>query len=183
MKIQVLFVQGGGEGTHDEWDSKLVESLRRELGPQYDVRYPRMPGEADPKYAAWKAALEKEFTRLRHGAILVGHSVGGTILVNALAEDLPKATPGGIFLVATPFIGEGGWPSDDIKSRKHLGDELPKGVPLYLYHGSDDDVVPFGHVELYEKAIPHAVVRTLKGRDHQLDDDLHEVASDIRSLR
>lgn len=29
---QVLFIQGGGAGTHDEWDGKLVESLRRELG-------------------------------------------------------------------------------------------------------------------------------------------------------
>lgn len=25
---QVLFVQGGGEGTHDSWDDKLVASLR-----------------------------------------------------------------------------------------------------------------------------------------------------------
>ena len=43
----VLFVQGAGEGVHDDWDRKLVESLRRELGPHYDVRYPRMPNEAD----------------------------------------------------------------------------------------------------------------------------------------
>ena len=25
---QILFIQGGGEGTHDEWDHKLVDSLR-----------------------------------------------------------------------------------------------------------------------------------------------------------
>ena len=40
---QVLFIQGGGAGTHDEWDDKLVESLRHELGDGYEVRYPRMP--------------------------------------------------------------------------------------------------------------------------------------------
>jgi hypothetical protein len=55
MTNQVLFIQGGGEGTHDEWDNKIVDSLKRELGPDYAVRYPRMPNEADPKYAAWKA--------------------------------------------------------------------------------------------------------------------------------
>jgi Zinc-binding dehydrogenase len=51
MAHQVLFIQGGGEGTHEEWDNKLVESLERELGPDYAVCYPRMPPEADPKYA------------------------------------------------------------------------------------------------------------------------------------
>ena len=79
MKKQVLFIQGGGAGTHDEWDNKLVDNLVQELGPGYDVRYPRMPNEADPSYATWKAALAQEFAGLNDGAILVGHSIGGTI--------------------------------------------------------------------------------------------------------
>src|SRR5258707_15728966 len=37
---QILFIQGGGAGAHDVWDGKLVESLRRELGGGYEVRYP-----------------------------------------------------------------------------------------------------------------------------------------------
>ena len=77
MPHQVLFIQGGGSGAHDEWDNKLVDSLRRELGPDYEVHYPRMPNEADPNYARWKAALEKEFSGLSDGAILVGHSNRG----------------------------------------------------------------------------------------------------------
>ncbi|MFC0505264.1 hypothetical protein [Micromonospora costi] len=47
---QVLFIQGGGAGTHDDWDDKLVDSLRRKLGNGYEVRYPRMPDEGDPSY-------------------------------------------------------------------------------------------------------------------------------------
>ena len=86
VKRQLLFVQGGGAGVHDEWDSKLVESLGRELGPEYEIRYPRMPKEDDPSYAAWKASIEKEFATLDDDAILVGHSIGATILVSALAE-------------------------------------------------------------------------------------------------
>jgi hypothetical protein len=34
LKRQVLFVQGGGAGVHERWDSKLVDSLRRELGQE-----------------------------------------------------------------------------------------------------------------------------------------------------
>jgi hypothetical protein len=35
---------------------------------------------------------------------------------------------------------------------------------------------------LYAQAIPRAVIRRLKGRDHQLDNDLSEVAEDIQRL-
>jgi hypothetical protein len=38
---------------------------------------------------------------------VVGHPVGATILVNALAEQPPRGI-GAIVLIAVPFIGEGG---------------------------------------------------------------------------
>lgn len=52
MTKQALFVQGGGEGTHEAWDNNILASLERELGPDYAIRYPRMPREANPTYAA-----------------------------------------------------------------------------------------------------------------------------------
>jgi hypothetical protein len=97
MTKQILFIQGGGAGTHDDWDSKLVASLARELGQGYDIRYPRMPNEADPSYPAWKTALEHEIAALDDAAILVGHSLGGTILINALAEQAPVRKLAGSF--------------------------------------------------------------------------------------
>jgi hypothetical protein len=33
MTKQVLFIQGGGEGAHDQWDNKLVANLADKLGP------------------------------------------------------------------------------------------------------------------------------------------------------
>lgn len=179
---QVLFVQGGGEDVHDQWDNKLVDSLRAHLGPRVDVRYPRMPDEADPKYALWAAALRREFAYLEPGAFLVGHSVGGTVLINVLAETPPRLNLGGIFLLAAPFLGDGGWPSVDVKPGEHLGAALSPDVPVYLYHGSDDEAVPVAHVDLYSRAIPHRIVRRLPGRDHQLNNDLADVAMDIRAL-
>ncbi|MBY5457864.1 alpha/beta fold hydrolase [Rhizobium leguminosarum] len=182
MVKQVLFIQGAGEGVHDRWDNKLVASLERELGENYAVRYPHMPCEDNPRYAAWKATLVSEFAALEDGSILVGHSVGGTILTHVLAEQPPKVRPAGLFIIAAPFIGEGGWPSDDIDDGKDLSQRLPPGIPVHLYHGAADAEVPTAHVHLYAKAIPHAVVQTLEDRDHQLNNDLSEVARDIRSL-
>ncbi len=112
MRRQLLFVQGGGAGAHDDWDDKLVESLRRELGSNFEIRYPRMPNEDDPAYAAWKATLEKELATLDDDAILVGHSLGGTILINAIAKSRSERQFGAIFLIAAPFVGDGGWPSE-----------------------------------------------------------------------
>ena len=56
---QVLFIQGGGAETHDAWDDKLVDSLRRDLGDGFEVRYPRMPSEDDPSAAAWRPAIRQ----------------------------------------------------------------------------------------------------------------------------
>ena len=179
---QVLFVQGGGEDVHDQWDNQLVDSLRGELGPAYEIRYPVMPNEADPKYSTWKLALEGELSTLEHGAIVIGHSLGGTVLIHVLAERTPQPSLGAICLIAAPFIGTGGWESDEIEPRPDLADRLPRDVPIFFYHGRDDDTVPFAHVELYAGAVPRAQVRRLADRDHQLNNRLSEIATDIRRL-
>lgn len=182
VKQQLLFVQGGGKGVHNEWDDKLVESLRRQLGQGYEIRYPRMPNEDAPGYASWKESLEKELGALQDGAILVGHSVGGTILVRLLSERSPARKLGAIFLIAAPFVGDGGWPSDDFQFPADLGSRLPGGVPIHFYHGLEDEVAPPSHVDLYARAVPQAHVHRLRGRDHQLNNDLSEVAGAILSL-
>jgi predicted alpha/beta hydrolase family esterase len=179
---QILFVQGAGKGVHDQWDNQLVDSLKRELEPAYDIRYPAMPNEADPAYAAWKPVIERELAVLEHGAIVIGHSVGGTILIHALAERTPQCNLGAICLIAAPLIGPGGWTIDDFEPLHDLEHRLPRGVPIFFYHGRDDDIVPFAHVELYACAVPSARVRRLAGRDHQLGNDLSEVTADIRGL-
>ena len=180
---RVLFIQGGGARVHDDWDAKLAESLRSALGSGFDVRYPRMPNEADPSYAAWAPAIADEIAKLGDGSVVVGHSIGGTILVHALAERPPAIRLGAIVLVAAPFVGEGGWPSGDWTPRPDFGSRLPAGVPVYLFHGLADEIAPAAHAELYARAIPGAKLRLLPGRDHQLGGDLSEVAAVIRGLR
>ena len=178
----VLFVQGAGAGVHAEWDTHLVESLRRELGSSYTVHYPRMPDEADPRMGAWRPVLERELTALRPGAVVVGHSAGGTMLIHVVADAAPAADLAAVVLIAAPFIGEGGWASEEIAPRPDLAERLPAAAAVFLYHGEADAEVPVAHVERYAAAIPRARVCRLAGRDHQLNNDLSEVARDIRAL-
>jgi hypothetical protein len=180
MAARVLFIQGGGNGAYDV-DAKLVEALRNELGPEYEVRYPQMPNESKPDYNIWTRRIADELADMRDGAILVGHSIGASIAIKWLTERKPERSLAGVFLIATPFWGDlPPWQWKDVQLSPDA--RLPRGLPLFLYHGSDDETVPFGHLALYEKVFPQAHVRRLQERNHQLNNNLAEVASDIRSL-
>jgi pimeloyl-ACP methyl ester carboxylesterase len=176
---QILFIQGGGAGVHDEWDNKLVDSLRRELGEGHEVRYPRMPNEDDPNYAGWSAAIRRELVAVDDGVVVAGHSVGGTILVQALSERPPERELRMIVLIAAPFVGAGGWPGDEFELPNDLGTRMPHGVPVHVFQGLEDEIAPPSHADLYARAIPQAQVHRLPGRDHQLNGDLREVAKTI----
>lgn len=175
-RTQVLFVQGAGEEVHDKWDAKLVDSLMGELGDGYEVRYPRLPEEGDPSYPKWRAAIERELAALGEYAVVVGHSVGAAILINVLAEIPLQRRLGMIVLLAAPFVGSGGWPADEYELPRDLGDRLPHGVPVHVFHGLDDETVEPSHAGLYAQTISQARVHRLPGRDHQLNNDLREVA-------
>jgi predicted alpha/beta hydrolase family esterase len=91
MKRQILFIQGGGEGAHRA-DALLAASLARELEADFEVRFPEMPNEASPDYPAWKRQLAHELATLEGNIILVGHSLGGAMLVKFLVENgAPRA--------------------------------------------------------------------------------------------
>ena len=177
---QILFIQGGGAtGVHDQWDDKLVADLGRHLGDGYQIRYPRMPAEDAPGYASWSAAIRRELAELDAGAAVVGHSIGATILIQTIAERPPERPLAAIALIAAPFVGEGGWPGEGVELSHDLGIRLPADVPVHVFQGLDDDTVPPAHADLYARAMPQAQVHRLPGRDHQLNNDLIEVASAI----
>lgn len=168
-----MFVQGGGPGAY-EADAKLADSLRTHLGDGYVVDYPEMPDEDEPDFDRWDEVIGEAV----HGAdVLVGHSLGGYMLLKHLADvDAPTAHV--VCLIAAPFPGgDADWVFDGFE----LPDAFAAGLPgsVYLYASEDDDIVPFAHRDLYAAAIPGAHLRTTTG-GHQLNDDLSAVAADIR---
>jgi predicted alpha/beta hydrolase family esterase len=181
LKSHVLFVHGGGEGAH-EADEKLAASLRDALGGGYDVRSPKMPNEGSPEVEAWKDRISEELAAMDGEVVLVGHSVGAFVLLKYLSEEEPEKPVAGLLLVAAPYVGTGGWELDEYALREDFASELPEGLQVFLYHGRDDEEVPFEHLALYEANLPRAAVRVSDGRGHQFGDDLSEVARDIREI-
>jgi hypothetical protein len=56
-------------------------------------------------------------------------------------------------------------------------------VRVHVFQGLRDETVPPSHAGLYALAIPQAQVHQLPGRDHQLNNDLSEVADAVRINR
>lgn len=180
-----MFIQGAGQGAHAA-DEKLVASLRQLLGPGYDVHYPVMPHEDDANYEIWKVQIASELTAVNDPVLLLGHSVGASMLLRFLSEIEVASTIGGIFLIATPFWGGYGWQYEGftrLALPEGFAAKLPEGAPIFLYHSRDDEIVPFAHLGLYARSLPKATIRELDGRRHQLNNDLSEVAEDIRGLQ
>jgi predicted alpha/beta hydrolase family esterase len=184
MEKHVLFIHGAGEGAY-EADKQLAASLQHALGPEYEVHCPAMPDEENAPYEQWKHQIEQEIATMQGPIVLVGHSVGASVLIKSMSEIEVQQPIAGMFLIANPFWGGDGWRYEgyeELALPKEFAARLPKGASLFLYHSRDDETVPFAHLALYAEQLPQATVRELDGRGHQLNDDLSEVAADIMSL-
>ncbi len=181
MNTQVLFIHGGGEGAYEE-DKKIAASLQDALGTAYDVRHPKMPDEDSPEYEAWKDQIARELTMLDGEVILVGHSLGASILLKYLSEEEVEKPVAGLFLVAPPYWGSEDWEASEYELEEGFSSKLPKELPMFFYHSRDDEWVPFAHLALYAEKLPRATIHEFDDRGHQFDDDLSEVARDIEGL-
>ncbi|HVK82241.1 MAG TPA: alpha/beta fold hydrolase [Verrucomicrobiae bacterium] len=182
MKRAILFVHGGGGGAY-EADATLADNLRHALGGDHDVRYPEMPDEEAPDYQVWRAIILHWARHAGQGAIVVGHSIGASVVIKLLTDADAPTNLGGAFLIAAPFWHDHEiWTWDDVALATDATARYPANVALYFYQGEADQTVPLSHLAMYEQAFPQARTRRLLNRDHQLNGDLGEIARDIENL-
>ena len=182
MRTSILFIHGVGKGAHAE-DGLLVDSLREALGSAGRVRYPEMVDEEEPTYAQWEAQIESELAALDGDIVLVGHSIGASVLLKLLSEGRVERSVRGLFLIAAPYWGEEKpWRWDEVRLPGDAAARLG-GVPhVFFYHSRDDETVPFDHLARYAALFPSATIREVESGGHQLGNDLGGVAEDIQGL-
>ena len=181
MNSCVLFIQGGG-GEGYEADKKLVASLQAALGETYEVRYPQIVSDETLSDFGWPPQIGKEIANIKGNVILVGHSLGASLLLKYLSENEIKKKIRAIFLISTPFWrGNEDW-KQGLKLHKNFPGKLPKKIPIFLYQCRDDEEVQFENLLLYAQRLPQATVREIANGGHQLNNDLTIVAKDIKSL-
>lgn len=181
MKKEILFIQGGGNGGY-EADAKLVSSLREALGTAYEVHYPEISSDETAPDFGWLNQIGKEISEIEGEVILAAHSFGASMLLKYLSENKIKKNIFGIFLISTPFwSGDEDW-VQGLKLNENFANNLPKHVPVFLYHCKDDEEVPFEHLEIYVERLPQATVRKITHGGHQLNNNLSLIANDIKSI-
>lgn len=162
--------------------SDWKEGLGLALGPGYEVIAPKMPNKLNAKYLEWTIWFEKYIPHLDPEVILVGHSMGGIFLVKYLAEhEFPK-TIHGLFLVAAPYDSEGSEPLGDFVLPADISRCARQTQKIFLYHSTDDPVVPVANAQRYQAQFPGAIYRTLHDRGHINQEQFPELVADIRSL-
>jgi len=199
MKKQVVVIHGGTTfKTYKDYISfskslevdldryrgtRWKDSLPEKLGNRFDVLLPRMPNPTNAKYNEWKILFDKIACLLENNVILIGHSLGGVFLAKYLSENkFPKKIFASI-LVAAPY--------DQKDIKEFLGDFVvsnnlakfkKQGGKIFLYHSKDDPIVPYIDLEKYQKALPEAVVRVFKDREHFGQTKFPELVREIKRI-
>lgn len=181
MKKSILFIHGGGDDGFGA-DKPMMLSLQNTLGADFNINYPKMPSDESLPDFGWLRCIENEISKIDGEIILIGHSLGASMLLKLLSENKITKKINGIFLIATPFwSGDEDW-VQGLKLNKGFEEKIPKDIPLFLYHGRDDEEVSFKHLGKYSEKLPQAIVREIQIGGHQLNNNLTLVANDIKSL-
>lgn len=161
------------------WKAKLEDAL----GAEYTVSCPIVPASKQSRYAEWRERIEDSVSRMEDGLILLGHSLGGSVVLKCLSEGRLQRTVAGLFILAAPYWSkDSGWQSNEFRLSDGFAERLQISR-IFLYHSRDDEEVPFAHLSYYAKRLRHAVVRALDGQGHEFRDrDTPELIRDLRSV-
>jgi predicted alpha/beta hydrolase family esterase len=159
------------------WKDALAESL----GEEWQVLMPSMPSKNNAKYLEWCIWFDKVAERLTGEVVLVGHSLGGIFLAKYLSEGSVPVPVRATFLVASVFDDEEEALADFILPPS-LARFREQAGQVFLYHSTDDDIVPFAHLAKYQEQLPDATVRTFTDRGHFLIPEFPEIIADIKAL-
>ncbi len=203
MKQQVFYIHGGA--AYSDYNAfletlktepirnlpdakpfkKWTDSLRSQLGEEYEIFMPSMPNSDNAKYLEWKIWFERHFEYLRDDIILLGWSQGAYFFTKYLIENEVPFTIKALILCAAPFEAAdfGGEDGGDFAFDTTRVGELAHKVPLItLYHSEDDFVVPYDHAQKYKAALPSAHLVSFPDKNHFLIPEFPELIEHIKKL-
>lgn len=185
MAADVMFIHGAGALGHIRGEASLSHALRQALETS-DHRFfsPRMPNPDNPEYEPWKTTILSELNTLDSNVILVGHSLGGSVLLKMLSEETSPNIIAGLCLVAVPYWGiDDDWDNEEYILPTGFESKLDAIPHLFLYHSRDDPIVPYDHAVAYAKKLPRATFRTIDGDRHRFERGLASIITDISTMQ
>jgi predicted alpha/beta hydrolase family esterase len=167
----VIFHGYGATAREDLWYYRVAEDLRAE-GMEVDL--PQLPSPKDPRLEAWLETAHGLLSSLdsSEGVLVVGHSLGGTLILKLLEQEHPAwlkrekfrflllGSPTQERPVATSFYPITRW------------DNIEQYSSLICYLWSEDDPrILREHYTNIRGRLPRAQVEAVEGWEHFLSDD------------
>lgn len=176
----LVLVPGAGRASRSEIITKWLPRLHAALGTGWKIAVPEMPNPESPDAGDWLRTVRKSINAMDGRVCLAGHSLAGSVLLQYAAREW--SGQGSLFVVAAPFwCGyDSEWHNDPFKLRE--GDiQALQSFRLCFYHGMVDDIVPFRHLQEYQRVFPDAGTRSYAGMNHfdPADAFLQDLATDV----
>ncbi len=183
MNKQIFFAHSGGpQGKPGRGSYDFVQRLREELEPEYTIHDPVIEDPDSPTYEMWETMLDRELCGINGHVILIGHSLGGSVLAKYLSEKACRFQTAGLFLVAAPWWSLDGWIAEEFALDAGSQKQQSPIPMVRIYHCTHDPVVPFAHAKIYKMIYPEAFLHELSGTDHVFADGLPLLVEHIKSL-
>ncbi len=180
--LKLLFIHSAGRQKGSKSSTPLLNYLKEQLSDSIEIVHPKMPFPEAPESSLWLDRIDSEIHRHDCDWILVGHSLGGSVLLKYLSERLLENNIRGLFLIASPYWGaDENWQWDDFELDELFHLKLPAIREIHLYHSIDDEVVPATHMEVYASRFYDPKVRFFKGQNHYFAKPFPQLLEDIRT--
>ncbi len=177
LRRDLVFIHSAGPQDGQKGSSGLISRLNEALGGAYHIIAPAMPDPERPDIDAWLSGIDQAVSQAKSGAVLVGHSLGGSSILQYLARN-PEIWRennrfAAVFSIAAPFWGLEDWEVTDFALSKDELGVLADCNPMHFCHSKDDKIVGFSHCQTYLDRLPNANQITLNTAGHMmLDGDI-----------
>jgi len=179
---RILFAHSGGEqGGPGKGSYDFISHIRSWLPAGVEMRAPVIDEPEAPTYGMWEELFDREMNPREDPLILIGHSLGGSMLVKYLSERSDHPPVSALFLVAAPHWGEDGWEVPAFTLQDGFERHLHGIQKVFIYHSVDDPVVPFYHAEFYQACFGNPLLRPIPGDDHAFPKGIPGFDADLAS--
>lgn len=146
--------------------------MKEKLNDTHECFFPLMPNKHMASYKVWKMWFEKTFPYLNdEDLIVIGHSLWAMFLIKYLWENTFPKKIQQLHLISSVF-DESDMSDDEKYSWDFAYDPeiiphiQPQVEQIFLYHSTDDDIVPYSHTEKIKAYLPEAKLFTFTDRAH-----------------
>ena len=168
-----------------EEKKRWINRVADQLWSNYQLIAPEMPNKNMATYKAWKIRFEKIFPYLNdEDLVVIGHSLWAMFLIKYLWENIFPKKIKQLHLISAVFDE-----SDMSEEEKYSWDfvydssiipNIQRQVDqIFLYHSTDDDIVPYSHTEKIKAYLPEAKLISFKDRGHFWQPEFPELLENI----